>query len=101
MQPPVSLVLAFLHMLQNSNVGYSGPNTACSSLLFFVTRQGYGAAKYLLIIKYAKGTFNENLSLLKSSFPWDVQKVISYLHNTWTGTLDTSAITPTLLPILR
>ena len=35
MQPPVFLVLAFLHLLQNSGVGYSEPNTACSFLSFF------------------------------------------------------------------
>ena len=36
MQPPVFLVLAFLHLLQNSDVGYSEPNTACSFLSFFL-----------------------------------------------------------------
>lgn len=69
--------------------------------LFFVIRQGYGAEKHPLVIKYAKDTFKENLSLPNSSFPWDLGRVISCLHNTWIEILDISATTATLLPILR
>ena len=59
------LLLDFLRMLKNTGVSYSGLNTARSSLLSFVTIEGYEAGEHYLVCKFMRGVFNENLSFPK------------------------------------
>ena len=61
----VFLVIAFLHLLKNSVVRYSQLNTACSSLsFFFLAIEDHEAGKHSLVLKYLKGSFNENPSII-------------------------------------
>ena len=86
-QPSVSQMLECLEMLKNSNIGYSGLNSACSLLSLFLTIEGYEAGNHPLVCNYIKGIFNINPSLPKFTFTWDVRKVINYLGNKWTDKL--------------
>ena len=65
MQPSVSQILEFLQMLKNSDIGYSGANSARSSLSSFLTIEGYEADKHPLVCKHIKDVFNINPSLPK------------------------------------
>ena len=62
-------------MLKNSDIGYSGINSARLSLSSFLKIEGYKSGKHPLVCKYIKGVFNINPSLPKYLFPLDVGKV--------------------------
>ena len=51
MQPFVSQILEFLQMLKSSDIGFSGLNSARSSLSSFLTIEGYEAGKHPLVCK--------------------------------------------------
>ena len=68
-------------MLKNSGVGYSGLNTARSSLSSFVTIEGYEAGKHPLVCKYMRGVFNENPSFPNYWFNLGCEE--SYLGKAW------------------
>ena len=77
-------------MLKNSDIGYSGINSARLSLSSFLKIEGYEAGKHPLVCKHIKGVSNINPSLPKYLFPFE-----------WTGKLKTlSERIITLLSIL-
>jgi len=79
--PTISQVLDFLVELYDSGIGYSGINTARSSLSCVVKPvNGITLGSHPTVTRFLKGVFESRPSAPRYTQTWDVRKVLSYLQ---------------------
>jgi len=101
MSPSINLILNFLATLFNSGIGYSGLNTARSSLSsFFVLNGQVSVSNNTLVKRFMRGIFLLKPSLSRYNFTWDVSRFLNYLQTLSNDSLTLKQMTLKLCALL-